>query len=164
MVSLAEMSFSLSGRKRAQMEFPRNTPMSPYRSGSVSPGERTQSATPPEKQIRSARLILKTLNLRKGGIEIVSCPTCGRTQVDLISLAEQAEKLASRYDYDIKVAVMGCVVNGPGEGREADLGICGGVGYGLLMKHGEILKKLPESELIPALKEELDNWEPGQGR
>ncbi|MDD6347129.1 MAG: flavodoxin-dependent (E)-4-hydroxy-3-methylbut-2-enyl-diphosphate synthase [Lachnospiraceae bacterium] len=118
----------------------------------------------PLEEIRSARLILKTLNFRKGGIEIVSCPTCGRTQVDLISLAEQAEKLASRYDYDIKVAVMGCVVNGPGEGREADLGICGGVGYGLLMKHGEILKKLPESELIPALKEELDNWEPGQGR
>ena len=117
----------------------------------------------PLEEIRSARLILKTLNLRKGGIEIVSCPTCGRTQIDLISLAEQAEKLVSRYDYDIKVAVMGCVVNGPGEGREADLGICGGVGYGLLMKHGEILKKLPEAELIPALKEELDNWETRQG-
>ena len=117
----------------------------------------------PLEEIRSARLILKTLNLRKGGIEIVSCPPCGRTQIDLISLAEQAEKLVFRYDYDIKVAVMGCVVNGPGEGREADLGICGGVGYGLLMKHGEILKKLPEAELIPALKEELDNWETRQG-
>lgn len=112
----------------------------------------------PVEEIKSARLILKTLGLRKGGVEIVSCPTCGRTQVDLISLASQAETLVARYPYDIKVAVMGCVVNGPGEGREADLGICGGVGYGLIMKHGEILRKLPEDQLIPALKDELDHW------
>ncbi|MBQ0059537.1 MAG: flavodoxin-dependent (E)-4-hydroxy-3-methylbut-2-enyl-diphosphate synthase [Lachnospiraceae bacterium] len=112
----------------------------------------------PVEEIRSAKLILKTLGLRKGGIEIVSCPTCGRTQVDLIGLAHQAEELASHYDYDIKLAVMGCVVNGPGEGREADLGICGGKGFGLIMKKGEILRKLPENELIPALKDELDHW------
>ena len=112
----------------------------------------------PVEEIRSAKLILKTLGLRRGGIEIVSCPTCGRTQVDLIGLASQAEKLVENYPYEIKVAVMGCVVNGPGEGREADLGICGGKGFGLLMKKGEIIKKLPEDQLIPALKAELDNW------
>ena len=113
----------------------------------------------PVEEIRSAKLILKTLGLRRGGIEIVSCPTCGRTQVDLIGLASQAEKLVENYPYEIKVAVMGCVVNGPGEGREADLGICGGKGFGLLMKKGEIIKKLPEDQLIPALKAELDNWQ-----
>ena len=112
----------------------------------------------PVEEIRSAKLILKTLGLRRGGIEIVSCPTCGRTQVDLIGLASQAEKLVETYPYEIKVAVMGCVVNGPGEGREADLGICGGKGFGLLMKKGEIIKKLPEDQLIPALKAELDRW------
>ena len=112
----------------------------------------------PVEEIRSAKLILKTLGLRRGGIEIVSCPTCGRTQVDLIGLASQAEKLVENYPYEIKVAVMGCVVNGPGEGREADLGICGGKGFGLLMKKGEIIKKLPEDQLIPALKAELDRW------
>ena len=112
----------------------------------------------PVEEIRSAKLILKTLGLRRGGIEIVSCPTCGRTQVDLIGLASQTEKLVETYPYEIKVAVMGCVVNGPGEGREADLGICGGKGFGLLMKKGEIIKKLPEDQLIPALKAELDRW------
>ena len=112
----------------------------------------------PVEEIRSAKLILKTLGLRQGGIELVSCPTCGRTQVDLIGLASQAEKLVANYPYDIKVAVMGCVVNGPGEGREADLGICGGKGFGLLMKKGEIIRKLPEDQLIPALKAELDAW------
>ena len=113
----------------------------------------------PVEEIRSAKLILKTLGLRKEGIELVSCPTCGRTQVDLIGLASQAEKLVEKYPLNIKVAVMGCVVNGPGEGREADLGICGGKGFGLLMKKGEIIRKLPEDELIPALKAELDAWE-----
>ncbi|MCR5054785.1 MAG: flavodoxin-dependent (E)-4-hydroxy-3-methylbut-2-enyl-diphosphate synthase, partial [Lachnospiraceae bacterium] len=112
----------------------------------------------PVEEIRSAKLILKTLGLRKGGIEIVSCPTCGRTQIDLIGLANQVEKLATNYDYDIKVAVMGCVVNGPGEGKEAELGVAGGKGEGLIMKKGEIIKKVPENMLLSALKEELDNW------
>ncbi len=112
----------------------------------------------PAEEVKSAKLILKTLGLRTGGIEVVSCPTCGRTQIDLISLAGQVENLVQAYPLDIKVAVMGCVVNGPGEAREADLGIAGGKGEGLLIKKGEIVKKLPEGELLSALKEELDNW------
>lgn len=111
----------------------------------------------PVEEVYAAREILKTLGLRKGGIEIVSCPTCGRTQIDLIGLAEQAESIASEFDdLDIKLAVMGCVVNGPGEAKEADLGIAGGDGVGLLIRHGEIVKKLPEDELLPALREELE--------
>lgn len=114
----------------------------------------------PVNEIITAKQILKTLNLRKGGIEVVSCPTCGRTSIDLIGLANQVETLAADYEHlDIKVAVMGCVVNGPGEAREADLGIAGGNGEGLLIKHGEIIRKLPENELLPALKEELEHWE-----
>ena len=112
----------------------------------------------PVEEVRSARLILRTLGLRRGGVEVVSCPTCGRTRIDLIRLANQVEALVGSYDLDIKVAVMGCVVNGPGEGREADLGICGGEGVGLLMKRGEILRKVPEDRLLTALKDELDNW------
>ena len=104
------------------------------------------------------KLILKTLGLRKGGIEVVSCPTCGRTQIDLIGLANQVETLVAGYPLDIKVAVMGCVVNGPGEAKEADLGIAGGIGEGLLIKKGEIIRKLPEDQLLAALKYELDNW------
>ena len=111
-----------------------------------------------EKQIKAGRLILRTLGLRRGGIEVVSCPTCGRTRIDLISLAAQVEELAENYPLDIKVAVMGCVVNGPGEAREADLGIAGGKGEGLLFRHGEILRKVPEAELLSALKDELDHW------
>lgn len=111
----------------------------------------------PVEEIKSAKLILRTLGLRKGGIEVVSCPTCGRTQIDLIGLATKVEKLVEDYPLDIKVAVMGCVVNGPGEAREADLGVAGGIGEGLLMRHGEIVRKVPESELLAALKEELDN-------
>ena len=111
----------------------------------------------PVEEVYAAREILKTLGLRKGGIEIVSCPTCGRTQIDLIGLADQAESIASEFDdLDIKLAVMGCVVNGPGEAKEADLGIAGGDGVGLLIRHGEIVKKLPEDELLPALREELE--------
>ena len=94
----------------------------------------------PVEEIKSARLILRTLALRKGGIEVVSCPTCGRTQIDLISLAAKVEKLVEDYPLDIKVAVMGCAVNGPGEAREADLGIAGGRGEGLLIKKGEIVR------------------------
>ena len=112
----------------------------------------------PLEEIKSAKLILRTLGLRKGGIEVVSCPTCGRTQIDLIGLATRVEKLVEDYPLDIKVAVMGCVVNGPGEAKEADLGVAGGIGEGLLIKHGEIVKKLPEDQLLPALKEELDHW------
>ena len=112
----------------------------------------------PVEEIKSAKLILKTLGLRKGGIEVVSCPTCGRTQIDLIGLANQVENMVQGYDLDLKVAVMGCVVNGPGEAREADLGIAGGIGEGLLIRKGEIIKKLPEGELLGALKDALDRW------
>ena len=110
----------------------------------------------PLEEIKSAKLILKTLGLRRGGVEVVSCPTCGRTQIDLIGLANQVETLVQGYPLDIKVAVMGCVVNGPGEAKEADLGVAGGIGEGLLIRKGEIVKKLPESELLPARKAELD--------
>ncbi len=112
----------------------------------------------PVEEIRSAKLILRTLGLRRGGIEVVSCPTCGRTRIDLIRLAEKVETLAADYPLDIRVAVMGCAVNGPGEAREADLGIAGGQGEGLLFKKGEILRKVPEEQLLDALKEELDHW------
>jgi len=112
----------------------------------------------PLEEIKSAKLILKTLGLRKGGIEVVSCPTCGRTKIDLISLANKVENMVADIPLDIKVAVMGCVVNGPGEAKEADIGIAGGVGEGLLIKHGEIIKKLPEEQLLEALREELLNW------
>ncbi|MBP5197650.1 MAG: flavodoxin-dependent (E)-4-hydroxy-3-methylbut-2-enyl-diphosphate synthase [Lachnospiraceae bacterium] len=112
----------------------------------------------PVEEIRSAKLILRTLGLRTGGIEVVSCPTCGRTRIDLIGLANKVEKLVEDYPLDIKVAVMGCAVNGPGEAKEADLGVAGGDGEGLLFKKGEIVKKVPEGELLNVLKEELDNW------
>jgi len=112
----------------------------------------------PCEEIKSAKLILRTLGLRKGGIEVVSCPTCGRTKIDLIGLANQVENMVQNYDLDIKVAVMGCAVNGPGEAKEADLGVAGGLGEGLLIKHGEIVRKMPETELLDALRYELDNW------
>lgn len=106
----------------------------------------------PVEEIKSAKIILRTLGLRKGGVEVVSCPTCGRTQIDLIRLANQVETMVQDIDLDVKVAVMGCVVNGPGEAKEADFGIAGGKGEGLLMRKGQILKKLPEAELLPALR------------
>ena len=112
----------------------------------------------PVEEIKAAKLILRTLGLRKGGIEVVSCPTCGRTRIDLIGLASQVEKMVEDYPLDIKVAVMGCAVNGPGEAKEADIGIAGGDGEGLLIKKGEILRKVPETQLLNVLKEELDNW------
>ena len=112
----------------------------------------------PLEEIKSAKLILRTLGLRKGGIEVVSCPTCGRTRIDLIGLANQVENMVADIPLDIKVAVMGCVVNGPGEAKEADIGIAGGVGEGLIIKHGEIYKKVPEEELISELRKELLNW------
>lgn len=110
----------------------------------------------PVEEIYSAKLILKTLGLRKDGVTVVSCPTCGRTNVDLISLANKVEEMVKDIDKPIKVAVMGCVVNGPGEAREADLGIAGGIGEGLLFKKGEIIKKVPEEDLLKELKAELD--------
>lgn len=112
----------------------------------------------PLEEIKSAKLILRTLGFRKGGIEVVSCPTCGRTSIDLIGLANQVENMVQGYDLNIKVAVMGCVVNGPGEAREADIGIAGGKGEGLLIKKGQIVRKLPEGELLNALRDELDHW------
>lgn len=113
----------------------------------------------PVEEIKSAKLILKTLGLREGGIEVVSCPTCGRTKIDLIGLANQVETMAAEFpQLNIKVAVMGCVVNGPGEAKEADIGIAGGIGEGLLIKHGEVVKKLPEDQLLSTLRYELENW------
>ena len=112
----------------------------------------------PLEEVRSAKMILKTLGLRKGGIEVVSCPTCGRTQIDLIGLANQVQAMVEDIPLDIKVAVMGCVVNGPGEAKEADIGIAGGKGEGLLIKKGEVVRKLPEEELLPTLRDELLNW------
>lgn len=112
----------------------------------------------PVEEIKSAKLILRTLGLRKGGVEVVSCPTCGRTSIDLIGLANQVETMAAEIPLDIKVAVMGCVVNGPGEAKEADIGICGGKQEGLIIKHGEVIRKVPEAGLLPALREELLNW------
>lgn len=113
----------------------------------------------PVEEVVAAKLILKSLGLRKGGIDVVSCPTCGRTNIDIIGLASKVEQMVAGYDLDIKVAVMGCVVNGPGEAKEADIGIAGGKNEGLLIKKGQIIKKVPEDELLQTLKEELDNWD-----
>ena len=111
------------------------------------------------EEVKSAKLILRTLGLRKGGIEVVSCPTCGRTKIDLIGLANQVETMAGEFpNLNLKVAVMGCVVNGPGEAKEADLGIAGGIGEGLLIKKGEVVRKVPEAELVSALRYELEHW------
>jgi len=112
----------------------------------------------PVEEIKTAKLILRTLGLRKGGIEVVSCPTCGRTKIDLIGLANQVETMVEEFPLDIKVAVMGCVVNGPGEAKEADIGIAGGIGEGLLIKKGKIIKKVPEEQLLEALRYELTHW------
>ena len=120
---------------------------------------RVSLTTDPVEEVRSARLILRTLGLRKGGIEVVSCPTCGRTRIDLIGLAAKVEEMTADIPLDLKVAVMGCAVNGPGEAREADIGIAGGVGEGLLIKKGEIIRKVPEAELLETLRQELLHWE-----
>ena len=112
----------------------------------------------PLEEIKSAKLILRTLGIRKGGIEVVSCPTCGRTRIDLISLANQVENMVADIPLDLKVAVMGCVVNGPGEAKEADIGIAGGIGEGLIIKKGEVYKKVPEDQLLSELRYELENW------
>ena len=112
----------------------------------------------PLEEIYSAKLILKTLGLKKGGVEVVSCPTCGRTRINLIELANEVERMVQDIDLDIKVAVMGCAVNGPGEAKGADIGIAGGNGEGLLIKKGEIIKKVPEDKLLETLRYELLNW------
>lgn len=112
----------------------------------------------PSEEVKSAKRILKTLGLQNGGIEVVSCPTCGRTQIDLIGLANKVEDMVQDIPLDIKVAVMGCVVNGPGEAKEADIGIAGGKGVGLLIKKGEIIKKVPEDQLLETLRDELLHW------
>lgn len=110
----------------------------------------------PVKEVAAAREILQAAGLRTGGIRFISCPTCGRTSIDLIGLAQKAEQLLAGCPKNITVAIMGCVVNGPGEAREADLGIAGGKGEGLLFKKGQIVKKLPENELLPALLQEVE--------
>ena len=113
----------------------------------------------PVKEVQVAKEILRSLGLKKGGIEIVSCPTCGRTQIDLIGLASRVEEMVQAYDdLNLKVAVMGCVVNGPGEAAEADLGIAGGKGEGLLIRKGEVIKKLPEDQLLEALRQEIESY------
>ena len=112
----------------------------------------------PLEEIKSAKIILRTLGLRTGGVEVVSCPACGRTCIDLIGLANQVENMVADIPLDIKVAVMGCVVNGPGEAKEADIGIAGGKGEGLIIKHGEVYKKVKEDELLGALRYELLHW------
>lgn len=112
----------------------------------------------PLEEVKSAKLILRTLGLRTGGIEVVSCPTCGRTKINLIELANQVENMVADIPLNIKVAVMGCVVNGPGEAKEADIGIAGGIGEGLIIKRGEVYKKVPEENLLSALRYELLNW------
>ena len=106
----------------------------------------------PCQEIYAAKTILQALGLRQEGIRVVSCPTCGRTNIDLISLANQVEEMASRYPKNLKVAVMGCVVNGPGEAREADYGLAGGKGTGVLFRKGTVMGKFPEGELVPALE------------
>ncbi len=112
----------------------------------------------PVQEVLTAKKILEALDLRRDGIEVISCPTCGRTSIDLIGLANEVESLAAGYSLPIKVAVMGCAVNGPGEARDADIGIAGGNGEGLLFRKGEVVRRLPETELLPALKYELDHW------
>ena len=109
----------------------------------------------PIEEIKSAKHILRSLGIRKGGVEVVSCPTCGRTEIDLIGLANKVEDMVSGMDRNLKIAVMGCIVNGPGEAKEADLGIAGGKGEGLIISHGEILRKVPESELLEELRKEI---------
>ena len=115
----------------------------------------------PVAEVRAARVILRSLGFRRTGVEVISCPTCGRTEIDLITLANQVEEMVQDIPLDLKVAVMGCVVNGPGEAREADIGICGGKHEGLLLRHGEVIRRVPEEKLLSALREELMNWSEG---
>lgn len=117
---------------------------------------RVSLTTDPVEEIKCARQILQSLGIRSFGVEVISCPTCGRTKVDLIRLAEEVERLTAHIDQHITIAVMGCVVNGPGEAREADIGIAGGNGVGLIFKKGEIIKKVKEEELLNELMKQID--------
>jgi len=112
----------------------------------------------PREEVWAAYEILRNLGLRNRGAELISCPTCGRCEINLIDLAEEVDRRVRKLDKPIKVAVMGCVVNGPGEAREADLGIAGGAGNGLLFKNGKIIKKVPEKDLVKVLLQEIDNY------
>lgn len=111
----------------------------------------------PVSEVAAGFDILKAVGIKKDCPQIISCPTCGRTKIDLISLAEKIEKELANVHKPIKVAVMGCAVNGPGEAKEADIGVAGGDGYGLIFKHGEILKKVPENKIVEELLKEIDN-------
>jgi (E)-4-hydroxy-3-methylbut-2-enyl-diphosphate synthase len=111
----------------------------------------------PSKEVECAKHVLQSLQLRKFGVEIISCPTCGRTEVDLIELAKRIENATKSIKKDIRIAVMGCIVNGPGEAREADIGVAGGKNEGLIFKKGEIIKKVKESELFETLMKEIEN-------
>ena len=134
------------------------------RRGGIGDKIRVSLTGDPVEEVKSAKLILKSLGLRKGGIEVVSCPTCGRTQIDLIGLANQVEEMVKDFDdMDLKVAVMGCVVNGPGEARNADIGIAGGIGEGLLIKKGQVIRKVPEKELLHTLRQELESLRETRG-
>ena len=117
---------------------------------------------PPEEEIAVAKEILKVLELREGGPTLVSCPTCGRCQIDLYSIAKQVEEKLKGIPDPIKVAVMGCVVNGPGEAREADIGIAGGKGAGILFRKGEVIRTVPEVQLVGELFTEIDKWLKGE--
>lgn len=118
---------------------------------------RVSLSADPVEEVKSAKLILRTLGLRKGGIEVVSCPTCGRTNIDLIGLANQVQTMVEEFDdKSLKVAVMGCVVNGPGEAKEADIGIAGGDGCAVLIKKGEIIRKIKEEDIVSELLAEID--------
>ena len=118
---------------------------------------RVSLSADPVEEVKSAKLILRTLGLRKAGVEVVSCPTCGRTNIDLIRLANEVQTMVEEFDdKHLTVAVMGCVVNGPGEAKEADIGIAGGIGEGLLIKKGEIIRKVPEKDLLSVLHDELE--------
>ena len=110
----------------------------------------------PVREVETGKRLLKAIGLRTGGVKFVSCPTCGRTKIDLIKIANEAEKRLENCEKNITVAIMGCVVNGPGEAREADIGIAGGDGCGVLFKNGEIIKKVPESALLDELLAEIE--------
>ena len=117
---------------------------------------RVSLTSDPVDEIKVAKEILKALGLRKGGLEFISCPTCGRTEIDLIGIAKEVEERLDKINKDIKVAVMGCVVNGPGEAREADIGIAGGKGKGIIFRKGEIIKTCKEEELVKELMKEIE--------
>jgi len=114
------------------------------------------------EEVRVGYEILKALNLRRHGPEIISCPTCGRCDIDLLHIVEQVEKALIRSSVPVKLAIMGCVVNGPGEAREADIGIAGGKGTGVLFRKGKVIKKIPKEHLVTILLEEVRRFERGR--